>query len=372
MKKNDNSTKYCYKCKQYKSLSNNEFHKNKYKKDGYSDECKFCCKEYRKTRQLKQKESHKKYRENNKEKIRKCKQNWYNKNKDRLLKENKKRYIQNKEEYLKSNKLYKKKNKEKLKETYEKEKYKVEYIAKRLFNHAKNRTNIYNKNNDIKINFNITYEWVLEQVINIKKCPILNIDFVLSNKIIFGSRNLDRINTNNGYTIDNTILVSNLANTIKNNGSVDDLEKLYFYMEKISKLEDKSWEEKFKIFNLEEQKIIINLNKGKDYFIKKNISFIIYRRARNRSKVKNIEFSLEESDIIIPKTCPILRIPIFVGKGKCCNNSPSIDRIDNNKGYTKNNIQIISHKANTMKNCASLEEIKKVYFGYKKILSKKF
>jgi hypothetical protein len=37
--------------------------------------------------------------------------------------------------------------------------------------------------------------------------------------------------------------------------------------------------------------------------------------------------------------------------------SPSLDRIDNNKGYIKGNVEVISWKANIMKSNASPEEL---------------
>jgi hypothetical protein len=40
--------------------------------------------------------------------------------------------------------------------------------------------------------------------------------------------------------------------------------------------------------------------------------------------------------------------------------SPSIDRVDSSKGYTKDNIQVISHRANNLKNNATLEELRKL------------
>lgn len=91
---------------------------------------------------------------------------------------------------------------------------------------------------------------------------------------------------------------------------------------------------------------------------KRNIIHILWKRTKDRAIKKGYEFNLKESDIIIPELCPILEIPIFCGERSNYNNSPTIDRVDNNKGYTKDNIKIISMLANTMKNSASIEELK--------------
>lgn len=83
---------------------------------------------------------------------------------------------------------------------------------------------------------------------------------------------------------------------------------------------------------------------------------ILYR-TESRAKAKGLEFNIDESDIVIPEICPILEVPIIVGTKGDYEYSPSIDRIDNSKGYIKGNVQIISKKANSMKNSANPDEL---------------
>jgi hypothetical protein len=96
----------------------------------------------------------------------------------------------------------------------------------------------------------------------------------------------------------------------------------------------------------------------------RNPGKVLFNSAKRRAKDKNFEFNIEVSDINIPTMCPILDIPILkvYTEGKKSGptpNSASVDRIDNNKGYVKGNVQVISHLANTMKASASPEELVK-------------
>lgn len=84
----------------------------------------------------------------------------------------------------------------------------------------------------------------------------------------------------------------------------------------------------------------------------------IYYNAKFRSKHEGLAFNITPSDISIPEKCPALGIPLIAGAGVVTNNSPSIDQIEPGKGYIKGNVQIISHKANTMKSNATLAELR--------------
>lgn len=102
-----------------------------------------------------------------------------------------------------------------------------------------------------------------------------------------------------------------------------------------------------------------HLQEGKKESHKRNIIHYLWFRAKQRAIKYGYEFNIEESDIIIPKICPILEVPIILGSKGNYEYTSSLDRIDNSKGYIKGNIQVISKKANSMKNSATLEELQK-------------
>lgn len=80
----------------------------------------------------------------------------------------------------------------------------------------------------------------------------------------------------------------------------------------------------------------------------------LFRMAKERSKKYNIPFDIEVSDIEIPVLCPVLKKPLVSRTSY----APSIDRIDNSKGYVKGNIQVISKRANSMKSDATVEDLR--------------
>ena len=97
---------------------------------------------------------------------------------------------------------------------------------------------------------------------------------------------------------------------------------------------------------------------------KENPLLEMYQSAKTRAKRKGLDFKLNPDDLTLPDKCPVLGIPLIVSEETASNNSPTIDRIDNSKGYIPGNIIIISFKANTIKNTASIEDLQKVLTFY--------
>jgi hypothetical protein len=85
--------------------------------------------------------------------------------------------------------------------------------------------------------------------------------------------------------------------------------------------------------------------------------------AKKRAEIKNVPFGLTADDIEIPEFCPILGMKLVVGDGLGSRgprpDSATLDRIDLTKGYVPGNIQVISARANAMKNDANPDELRK-------------
>lgn len=79
--------------------------------------------------------------------------------------------------------------------------------------------------------------------------------------------------------------------------------------------------------------------------------------AKMRSRRDGLPFNLVLADINIPEVCPLLGIPLLRGNKQKYDNAPSLDRIDCKFGYTKDNVWVISKRANMIKSNASLEEL---------------
>lgn len=93
---------------------------------------------------------------------------------------------------------------------------------------------------------------------------------------------------------------------------------------------------------------------------KHNARKVLLSNAKQRAKKSNIEFNLTKDDINIPDTCPVFGFPLKREGKETWMYAPSIDRIDNTKGYIKENIIIVSRRANILKKDATLDELRKL------------
>lgn len=93
---------------------------------------------------------------------------------------------------------------------------------------------------------------------------------------------------------------------------------------------------------------------------RKNPINILLQSARRRAKILGLPFNIKSSDLVMPDTCPVLGIKLAVSNGHATDSSPSIDRMVPELGYVRGNVAIISHKANTIKNNATVEELEMV------------
>lgn len=87
----------------------------------------------------------------------------------------------------------------------------------------------------------------------------------------------------------------------------------------------------------------------------------LFNRAKRRAAKKGFVFTITVDDIPdIPEVCPVLGFKLEFGSREDRSSSPSLDRIDNTKGYVPGNLQVISYRANQLKSDGTIEEFKKL------------
>lgn len=84
---------------------------------------------------------------------------------------------------------------------------------------------------------------------------------------------------------------------------------------------------------------------------KNHREILLFQNAKSRAKQNGRDFDIDQRDIVIHEFCPVFGTPML---------RPSLDRIDNGKGYVKGNVEVISRRANSIKNDATIEELEQI------------
>jgi hypothetical protein len=170
-------------------------------------------------------------------------------------------------------------------------------------------------------------------------CPVLGLVLERGNRHEHDrAPSLDRIFPSQGYVLGNVAVISYRANRLKNDASAEEHRKIASWILFGSRVPRERTEHP--------KKVIEGLLDG----------------SRARARKLNLEFCLKPLDIFIPGVCPILGIPLVAGDGRGSrhNGSPTLDRVDPARGYVRENIAVISYRANRVKNDGTAEEHLKI------------
>lgn len=105
----------------------------------------------------------------------------------------------------------------------------------------------------------------------------------------------------------------------------------------------------------------------------KPITFFDFWVRRNRmQRTERTKLSVEYYQSLYVTHCPLLGVELTYencGQKAAPNNYATLDRIDPTKGYVMGNVQIVSFRANTLKNSATLEELKTIVQNWERCCS---
>lgn len=108
------------------------------------------------------------------------------------------------------------------------------------------------------------------------------------------------------------------------------------------------------------------VNDRQNIWREKNIQKVLFRSAKQRAARRGLTFTITLDDVKVPDTCPVLGIPLFPSRGKNAKRgwpaptSPTLDRIDNTRGYEPGNVAVVSWRANSLKKDGTVEELEAI------------
>lgn len=213
----------------------------------------------------------------------------------------------------------------------------------------------------------VTFDLSLSDILIPDSCPALGTPLVKKHGKGGGadSPSLDRLKPELGYVPGNVAVISNRANSIKNNATSDEILKVCSWLEAIEHeglpLTENQYAENPsqrppRVVGVREPRSIT-----KQRYYAKNLPKVMWGSAKNRAERQGVPFKIAPQDIFIPCVCPALGLALHRmtgrGGGDC---SPSLDRVVPSLGYAPGNVVVISSKANRIKHDASSLELRKV------------
>ena len=100
---------------------------------------------------------------------------------------------------------------------------------------------------------------------------------------------------------------------------------------------------------------ISHVNKSKEFSFER-----AFKLLRKHAKERNLEFTIELRDFINrPLVCAVFNTPLKIDKLSFNDdNYLTFDRVDNDRGYVKGNVELICRLANRLKNKNTLSQLK--------------
>jgi hypothetical protein len=100
--------------------------------------------------------------------------------------------------------------------------------------------------------------------------------------------------------------------------------------------------------------------------------WVLHKAAKSRARSKGLPFTIERTDVVIPTHCPLLGTALLRADVRVQPNSPTLDRVIPSLGYVKGNVWVISHRANVIKNDATLAELETLVANLRRLRGARF